>query len=323
MRALYATICLMFAFSLVCPDVEAQRKRRKRRAKKTKKVAQASEQTKIGINKLMGKFKWGTKPGKILRDLEIDLTKDFKTRIQKERDPLKQDRMRRNMLLAIKKLKKNYIGFKGKHTPWDLSLVDKEFAHKNNEAMIVLWGKRDRKFFFFHHGRLWKIYIAFNTEMFKGKSFADFSGVMEGRFGKAERKYTTSLTGETKLGHLEWPPAGATRLKAIDNTALYGNFCLVLLDIAAQENVLEGRKLNSPNKKGGDPLVEAVTKEGTETVDDNEDIVDRITGKGSKTPASGGSTYKPRKPGTVVTTPPKRRKPRKVDTNDPLKGLDI
>ena len=319
MRALIASLSLLLAFCFATPDAMGQRKKRRKKAKKTKV---ASKQTQVGIVKLMGKFKWGMKPGKILKDLEVKLAKGYKTQIQSERNPLKQDRLRKEMLGAIKKLKKNHVKFTGKRSPWDLSLIDKEYAHKNNESMIVMWGKRDRKFYFFHHDRLWKIYIAFNTAMFKGKTFADFAGAMEARFGKAERKYATTISGESKLDHLAWPPAGKTKLKAIDNTGLYGNFCLVLSDKDAEENVMDGRKLNNPKRKGGDPLVEAVTKEGDSSTDENEDIVDRITGKKSKAP-NFSDGHKPRRPGTVITTPPKPKKRRKVDTSDPLKDLDI
>lgn len=322
MRAFIASLTLLLAFCFAT-DVDAQRrKRRRKKAKKAKKVAVASEKTKVGIIKLMGKFKWNMKPSKILKDLEIVIAKDYKKKIETEKDPLKQDRMRREMMVAIKKLKKNHVSFTGKRTPWDLSLIDKEYGHKNDESMIVLWAKRDRKFYFFHHGQLWKIYIAFNTKMFKNKTFEDFSSAMEARFGKAERKYKTTISGESKLDYLVWPPAGKTLLKAIDNTSLYGNFCLVLLDKDTRETVMDGRKLNSPKKKGGDPLVEAVTKDGGDSSDENEDIVDQITGKRSKKPNVRGSTHTPRRPGTVNTAPPKPKK-RKVDASDPLKGLDI
>ena len=320
MRSLIACLSLFLAFGLATQVAHGQRKKRR---KKVKKAPVASKQTHVGIVKLMGKFKWGMKPGKILKDLEVKLTKAYTKKIQNEKDPLRQDKLRKEMFAAIKKLKKNHVKFTGKSTPWDLSLVDKEYSHKNNEGMIVMWEKRDRRFYFFHHDRLWKIYIAFNTAMFKGKTFADFASVMEARFGKAERKYATTISGESKLDHLAWPLAGKTKLKAIDNTSLYGNFCLVLLDKEEQGNVVDGRKLNSPKKKGGDPLVEAVTKDGDSSSDENEDIVDRITGKKSKRPSVSGSSHTPRRPGTVVTTPPKKRKPRKVDTSDPLKGLDI
>jgi len=313
---------VLLAFCFATPDAMGQRKK-KRRKKRAKKVQVASKATMVAVTKLMGKFTWGMKPTKILKDLEIKISKGYRKKIQNEKDPLKQDRLRKDMMTAIKKLKKNYVKFSGKRSPWDLSLIDKEYAHKNDESMIVMWGKRDRKFYFFHHEQLWKIYIAFNTAMFRGKSFNDFAGAMEARFGKAERKYVTTISGESKLDHLAWPPAGKTKLKAIDNTGLYGNFCLVLLDKDAAENVKDGRKLNSPKKKGGDPLVEAVTKDGDSSTDENEDIVDQITGKRSKKPNVGGGTHTPRRPGTVITTPPKPKKRKKVDTSDPLKGLDI
>ena len=126
MRAFIASLTLLLAFCFTT-DVDAQR--RKRRRKKAKKAA---VKTKVGLIKLMGKFKWGMKPGKILKDLEVKIAKTYKKKIENEKDPLRQDRLRKEMLTAIRKLKKNHVRFTGKQSPWDLSLIDKEYSHKNN-----------------------------------------------------------------------------------------------------------------------------------------------------------------------------------------------
>lgn len=326
MRALVTTMIAIFALSVLSPDADARRKRRKRRAKKALK---ATKKTRLGVNKLMGPYKWGMTSDKILGMLETRLRKRLEPKVRATRDPLEQDRKRREMRAAIKKVKKNHVKFTGKRTPWDVSLVDKEFAHKNHEAMVVNWGQRERRFFFFHHNRLWKIFIAFNADLFRGKTFEDFAQAMEARFGPAERKYTTTLSGEAKMDHLAWPAAGNTKLIAYDYTGFYGNFSLVLLDTKEFENVKTGRKLNSPKKDYSDPLVDAVTKGGESTGDTNEDIVDRITGKGSRAPSvtdSAPPAPQPSRPGTRRPTyeAPEKKKPRKkVDPSNPLDGLDI
>jgi hypothetical protein len=45
-----------------------------------------------------------------------------------------------------------------------------------------------------------------------------------------------------------------------------------------------GRRVNSPSKKYNDPLVDSVTKDGGEGGDSEEDVVDRITRRTSKSP---------------------------------------
>jgi hypothetical protein len=303
----------------------------KRKAKPKKKAAAAAalpavatKETTVAIEKLMGVYKWGMSVQKVIGLLEKDVRDEMEPVIKKTVDPLAQDKIRKEMFERLKNVRKNHLKFEGKQTPWDVSLVDKEFAHKNNESMAVVWGKKDRRFYFFHNEKLWKIYIAFNAEMFDGKTFEDFAGTMETRFGKAERKFTTSLKGEAKFSHMQWPPSATTTLRAIDNTGFYGNFCLALSDKNEVGNVRAGRKVNSPKRDYSDPLVDAVTKDDGKGGDDNEDVVDRITGKSAKSPASdtgGDTSHKSKKPGS---TPPPTETPKKKKVGkNPLDGLDI
>ena len=146
------------------------------------------------------------------------------------------------------------------------------------------------------------------------------------QFGKAERKFTVTISGESKMDHLAWPKAGDTMMLAYDYTGFYGNFCLSLIDVNEFGNVKTGRKLNSPKRNYSDPLVEAVTKGGSGK-DANEDIVDQITGKGTRAPSIGGSGSSSSSGssgssgGSDSYTPPKRKK--KINPKNPLDGLDI
>lgn len=342
MRTLIATVCFLSAISLVNVDLaeakpraakvrkakaKAKAKARAKRRQRPKKKLVATKQTRVGIEKLMGKYKFGMSSAQVVSQLESDIRAREEPILKSIKDPLEQDKRRREMFANIRKVKKNHIYFRGKRSPWDVSLVDKEFAHKNNEAMLVSWEKMERRFFFFHHDKLWKIFIAFNAEMFQDKTFEDFAGAMEARFGSAERKFSVTLTGDQKMDHLAWPQSGTTKLLAYDYTGFYGNFCLSLVNIPTWENVKSGREMNSPKRKYSDPLVESVTKDDGALRDDNEDIVDRITGKGTTAPSVGDSEgTSPSSPGTSrpdydEPSKPKRRK--KVDSKNPLDGLDI
>lgn len=280
MRTLVTTLCLFTATAFLTTALPAgsadARKRRKKRGR-----IKASKRTFTGINKLMGGFKWGDPSKKVITALKKQVRSEEEPALKKIKDPLEQDRQRRAMFAKLKKVDKNHVKFTGKRTPWDVSLVDKEFAHKNNESMVVMWKKRERRFYFFHNDRLWKMFIAFNADMFQDKTFEDFAGVMEGRFGRAQRKFSVTLKGDQKMDHLAWARAGRTQLLAYDYTAFYGNFCLSLVDMTTWRDVKSGRKANSPAGKYSDPLVKAVTTPGGVGRDENEDVVDRITGKGN------------------------------------------
>jgi hypothetical protein len=320
------TVVLALAVS-----AEAKPKKKAKVAKKAAASAQAIKQATLGIEKLMGAYKWAMASSKVMGMLERDVNTEMDPQIKTTSDPLAQDRLRREKMDKIKELKKSYVKFDGKQTPWDISMVDKEFAHKNNESMAVVWTKKDRRFFFFHNEKLYKLYIAFNADMFQDKTFEDFAQVMETRFGKAERKYHSSIKGEKIMDHLAWPPTSTTLLRAIDNTKLYSNFCLVLVDKSEQENVSSGRKVNSPRKKYNDPLVDMVTKDDEGGKDSEEDIVDRITRRTSKSPTVGDGEaapqptprVTPRKPGSTPDAPPPAKKQKKINAKNPLDGLDI
>jgi hypothetical protein len=325
-------LSLFFLFGLTVEST-AQSKKAAKKAKKAvvqkpKKELVASKQTVEGIDKLMGGFKWGMPSAEVIAKLEKNLRAVLEPDVKKlHQDILAQDRARKEMLAKLEELKKSYVQFTGKKTTWEVSMIDKEFAHKNNESMAVVWEKTDRRFYFFHNDKLWKIFLAFNSDQFADKTFEDFAQVMETRFGKAERKFTPTMKGDAKMDHLAWPAAGKTLMRAIDNTGFYGSFCLVLIEKDEWKNVRAGRKVNSPKKEYTDPLVDAVTKDGEETGADSEhDIVDRITGKGATAP-NVSDTGTPARSPSSSTPPPAPAKPankgKKVSPNNPLDGLDI
>ena len=57
-----------------------------------------------------------------------------------------QDRVRKERQDAITQMRDSYIKFNGQKTGWDVSIVDREFGHRNNESMLVLWEKDLKRF---------------------------------------------------------------------------------------------------------------------------------------------------------------------------------
>jgi len=320
MRAIISALAVTLALGFGGGVVEAKAKPKKKAAKKQEALPKvATKETTVAIEKLMGIFKWGMTSQQVMNQLEKDVRAEMEPVIKNTADPLAQDRVRREMMEKLKEIKQRYTKFEGKATPWDVSLVDKEFAHKNNESMVHVFTKKDRRFFFFHNDKLWKLYIAFNSDLYEGKSFEDFAGAMETRFGRAQRKFAVTLKGEQKMSHLSWPPSPTTILRAIDETGFYGNFCLVLTDKNELPVVRSGRKVNSPKREYSDPLIDAVTKDGgTEGTG---------TGGGEDAaPSDSGSSGKGKKGKGIVKTddePTKPEKKKKVNEKNPLDGLDI
>ena len=237
------------------------------------------------VGELAGKFKWGMSPDDAIKTITEGVHAKYAEMIKKEPDIYKQDQLRKDEGDEVQKVKDSYVKFDGV-TPgtkeWGTSIIQSEFAPRNDESMMTLWEKDQRRFLFFWHDKLYKQYIAFNAEhpVFAGKSFDDFAKLIQNRYGPAEMKFTQMKTKQDmKLDHLEWPASGDYQLYAIDQSEFYGNFCLVLFNPSVARDVDKARTEHNTKPAHGNALVDAVTQQPKVSGDANENIVDQITGK--------------------------------------------
>lgn len=237
------------------------------------------------VGELAGKFKWGMSPEDTIKLITEGIHAKYVDLIKKEQDIYKQDQLRKDEGDEVQKVKDSYVKFDGVSPgtkEWGTSIVQSEFAPRNDESMMTLWEKDQRRFLFFWHDRLYKQYIAFNAEhpVFAGKSFDDFAKLIQNRYGPAEMKFTQMKTkAEMKLDHLEWPASGEYQLYAIDQSEFYGNFCLVLFNPSTAKQVEQARTEHNTKPAKGNALIDAVTQQPKVSGDSNENIVDQITGK--------------------------------------------
>ena len=237
------------------------------------------------VGELMGKFKWGMSPDDCVKVIGETLHAKIAEDIKKETDVYKQDQLRNGEKEELDKVRASLVKFDGQKSGWDSSIVDKEFGHRNDESMLVMWERDQRRFLFFYNGRLYKQYIAFNAEhpVFQGKSFDDFAKLIQNRYGQAEMKMASMRTkDDVTLDHLEWPSAGDTTLWAIDQSGFYGNFCLKLYQTSVNTTVEKMRADHSPRAGRGNAVIDAITTPETVKGDPNEDVVDRVVGTHKK-----------------------------------------
>ena len=237
------------------------------------------------VGELAGKFKWGMSPEDAIKLITEGVHAKYVEMIKKEPDIYKQDQLRKDEGEEVQKVKDSFVKFDG-ITPgtkeWGTSIIQTEFAPRNDESMMTLWEKDQRRFLFFWHDKLYKQFIAFNAEhpVFAGKSFDDFAKLIQNRYGPAEMKFTQMKTKQDmKLDHLEWPASGEYQLYAIDQSEFYGNFCLVLFQPSTAHDVDKARTEHNTKPAHGNALVDAVTAQPKVSGDSNENIVDQITGK--------------------------------------------
>lgn len=236
------------------------------------------------MSDLMARFKWGMTTDEVFKVMAEDITKRFDEQLTKELDVYRQDQLRKQRDEEIEKVKGTLVKFDGQKTGWDVSIVDREFGHRHDEAMIVFWEPNQRRFLFFTKGKLYKQFIAFNAEhpAFAGKSFDDFGRTLAARYGQPEMKFESLKTkDDMTLSHLEWPPHGEITLWAVDRSTFYGNFCIVLRQTSVAPAVDKARPaVGKTQARGSSALIDTVTKPAANQDDPNSDIIDEITGKG-------------------------------------------
>ena len=257
-------------------------------------TASASEVNKLKAVHLgdpkAGTFKWGMKPEEVVAEVRVSIEGKYQPRIQQAtQDPGKQQRLRDEMTREINAVKKSYTKFEGQKSGWDVSIVGPEFQQGTSEAVLVTKEDQWTRYFFFFEDGLYKMFLAFNKDALQGKGFKDFGKSLEAKYGNARAVYRDDKTKagiNHVLDHYLWAAGGSDRLKLVDRSEFYGVYCLVLFDGSVQDRVSERRKVVNPGGVEKDPLVEAVSTRGKDGNDENDDIIDRVTGKETKKPGT-------------------------------------
>jgi hypothetical protein len=282
------------------------------------------------VGKLKGDFKWGMSPDEVLNKTVEKVESSYEDRIKKTAtDPARQDRVRKEMRAEADNVRKNsLVEFKGEKSGYDVSIIDQEFTQNANESMLVGKDANATRYFFFVDNRLYKMFIAFDKEMLAGKSFKDFGALMQARFGKAKEVYVDekSKAGvQHKLDHYVWTTKSGDVLRLVDRSSFYDVFCLVIADAARAERQAEVHRAHLRGDKA-DSLVEAVTNGKPDNRDNNDNVVDRITGRSVARPGdeNTGPDVKVPSPGTSAavpssTTPPPVTEPEPDSAKKPAK----
>ena len=241
-------------------DGDARRRRRRHKPA----AAQVNQRAAKAIAALVGKYKWRLNKDQVIRLLTKKIRKNYYKKIRKARNqPMKQDRLRRELRSQINKVKSSFIRFDGHRSNWDSSIVDDQFKQNNNESMVVFLEKEQQRFFFFHNGQLYKQFIAFNADHpnYKGLTFPQFLGKLIQAFGQGKPVFQKDVAGQSRLHHVEWIGANNVRMWAVDKSTIYGNFCIVLFNEPMRQAVLSGRKMTSGSSRTStDDLIDSVTK---------------------------------------------------------------
>ncbi len=277
------------------------------------------------IGKAMGDLKWGASRDQVLERFTTEIKERYRPQIAKATGAIEEDKLRAKMRDELVRLKDSLVEFNGKKTGWDVSFLKGEFTHHNDESLFAVNDDTSQNYYFFIHGKLWKWFKAFNASTFQGKTFDQFAEAIQGRYGKAKARESEGASGEGKQHWLEWQNAD-TRLRAVDNTQFYGFYCLVFEHKETLQRLPELRTAAPRDERNKNAMVDSVTSgpDVDDTGDNNQDVIDRITGKirnrqDAPAPVKGGaaSDTKP----AAAPAPAAKGAPKGQDSNDPLRGL--
>lgn len=232
------------------------------------------------VSELLEPWRWGMTTEEVLAALHTQLAERAAPELARISDVYEQQRIRKRIKATVDTLRKNIVKFDGQRTGWDVSIIQGEFLHKNDESMMLYreadpaTGREQQRYFFFVGGKLWKQFIAFDMEPYKGKTFSDFRGAMEARYGRGEPIIKTDREGKEKVAAVAWK-AGNTYLRAIDLMQFYSNFCLAFSEQSVEDRMLAERQARAPRQA---PPRAVVTTPGNDPLHDpNADVIDRIT----------------------------------------------
>ena len=259
-------------------------KKKKKKAKKPapKKAAKLTAEQKKARAELLGSFKFGMTKDEVLGALSKQLDERYAELIKETEDVHKQDQLRKEKGREIKRVKKSWVAFDGQRSGWDVSIIDEQFKHGTDEAMLEYWenqgGKNQRRFFFFQDGQLYKMFVQIDTTQFEADqaTFEFFSGIMTSKFG--------SDVADPKLSYKNY--RGDIFVQAVDKTRFYDAFVLVVLDPSRAKTVDAVRADRIHEVKEDNKILKAVTETGdhdTPDLDANKDAVKGVIGDSKKT----------------------------------------
>jgi hypothetical protein len=200
-----------------------------------------------------GGFKFGMSKDDVLKVLQKQIDDRFEDKIKATTDIAMQDRYRKDKKAELSRVSQSYIAFDAKTSPWDVSIVEPEFAHNTNEAMMERWenegGKNQRRFFFFYDQKLWKMYLSLDVSIIPEdkRTFETFKSVMEGQYG----------AGAIDNGTIAWR-AGEFDVRAVDRLKDYGALGFVVEDPKVRSDVEAQREAHKTPEKGTSSVINAV-----------------------------------------------------------------
>ncbi len=219
-----------------------------------KKIVMVSADKKKALAELYGGFKFGMSKDDVLKVLQKQIDERFEEKIKATEDITRKDKLRAEKKREMSDVTKSYVEFKGTNVGgWDVSIIEGEFAHRTGEAMLDRWenkdGKNQRRFFFFHDGRLWKMAISVDVSILPEdkRNFETFSQVMQSKYGP----------GDIDGGTITWY-SDEFHVRALDKLKAYTALILAIEEPKTKTALIAARAEKADKKPDTSPIIKSV-----------------------------------------------------------------
>lgn len=219
-----------------------------------KKAPPVSDANKKKLQERLGGFKFGMTKDEVTAQMSKQLNERYEEKLKGTTDVASQDRIRKEKKQELARLTSTFVTFEmNKPSPWDVSIIEGEFGHGTDEAMMERWenanGKNERRFFFFYQGKLWKMFISMDVSILPEdkKNFETFQGVMQSQFG----------AGLVDAGMITWKTP-ELQVRALDKLKTYDAIGLALENPTVSDELVALRVTKAPPKKETSSVIRAV-----------------------------------------------------------------
>ncbi len=272
--------CLAVLFVLTSAQFASAKGAKAPKGAKAKGPAPVAKES--DVKEFKGEFAWGMTPQQVIEKLNAKIDTAYKDKVEKYRtDPARSDKLRDQVKAEKAAVAKSYVKFDGTNAAWATSIIDEEFLPNNGESMLFYREEKSKRYFFFSGEALYKMFVAFDKEVVAGKSFAQFGEMMQQKYGKAQTVYrdvSTHGMKEKVLDAFQWRSAQGDGLRLVDRSKFYDVYCLVIFDHSVADRQAEIRKSQAAKTPTGS-FVDSVITDKESDRDENDNVVDRITGK--------------------------------------------
>jgi len=274
MRLRSALVIAVFSLSTPVLAKGTPKKAQPAKVAPKKRVAPPNAEHKKALAELQAGFKFGMKKDEVLATLQKKIDEVYEDKIKATSDITQQDRLRKEKKTELSRVASTFVSFDGKKGGWDVSIIENEFAHNTNESMMERWendsGRNNRRFFFFHDGKLWKMFVSLDVSIIPEdkRNFDTLRSYMESKYGP----------GDVEAGTITWH-AGEFDARAVDHLRDYNAIGIAIEDPKERASVLAEREQHKPPKQETNAVIkDVIDPDGTDHPDvkSSEGAVDAV-----------------------------------------------